>query len=392
MLLIIFRALLPNPRLVSFSVFPTVSKPDRRFSQLFVQYGQFLDHDIALSPELEMEDDCCNFPEQDGCFPIYVPCNDPHFLLPENKPRQTRSVTQNRKVGSLFEGQGIRSKSGKMRKVRGDRQGVMKRVVKKTMEVAKEKGTNPVMMMAKNFPFINSNQLMNYALKGIGTSNRNSVSKQTGSISQTLNKRLEAELKAKGISTLNQYPNGTLKTIPINRQAKFKAPFQLKLPQGSPDNRGPQNPEYCLEFRRSIPFCEDISINREQMNGVTAFIDGSNIYGSEFSISRQLREFEHGFLKGLSAGRSLPKVEGKSVSGDPRALEMPGLASMHTLWLREHNRIAEAMATLCCNGNDEEIFQRTRRILIAEMQNIVFSQFLPQVSNYHFSKKTDQNY
>ena len=62
-----------------------------------------------------------------------------------------------------------------------------------------------------------------------------------------------------------------------------------------------------------------------------------------------------------------------------RALEMPGLASVHTLWLREHNRLAEQISTASPGLGDQDIFQMARRILIAEMQNIVYDEYLPVV-------------
>lgn len=58
---------------------------------------------------------------------------------------------------------------------------------------------------------------------------------------------------------------------------------------------------------------------------------------------------------------------------------MPSLASFHTLFVREHNRLAGLLEKACCDGDDDKVFQRARRIVIAEFQNVVFSQFLPQL-------------
>ena len=58
---------------------------------------------------------------------------------------------------------------------------------------------------------------------------------------------------------------------------------------------------------------------------------------------------------------------------------MPGLASLHTLWMREHNRIASEITNLRSDLTDEEIFQIARKILIGEMQNIVYGEYLPVV-------------
>ena len=58
---------------------------------------------------------------------------------------------------------------------------------------------------------------------------------------------------------------------------------------------------------------------------------------------------------------------------------MPGLASVHTLWLREHNRLATQITSASPGLGDEEVFQVARKILIAEMQNIVYDEYLPVV-------------
>ena len=139
----------------------------------------------------------------------------------------------------------------------------------------------------------------------------------------------------------------------------------------------------CLEFTRSTAFCAESMENREQFNIITHYIDLSNIYGSEEDFACTLRTGEGGLLRSqdFEGQVYLPFANGTMdlVSGDIRAIEMPGLTGMHTLFLREHNLIASTIASNTEGLNDEEIFQETRRIMIGIFQNIVFREFLPAV-------------
>ncbi len=141
--------------------------------------------------------------------------------------------------------------------------------------------------------------------------------------------------------------------------------------------------EDCLEFTRSEAFCIDLSGKREQLNAITAFIDASNVYGSDAERNGKLRTRSNGMLSTNSTNESnkdlLPIIDGRFTGGDSRAEEMPGLASMHTLFLREHNRLAGEISNAEPSLTDDEIFYKARHILGAEMQNIVYGQFLPVV-------------
>ncbi len=140
----------------------------------------------------------------------------------------------------------------------------------------------------------------------------------------------------------------------------------------------PKSRSGCIEFRRSLAFCGgEKGQKREQLNAETAFIDLSNLYGSSAKVSEGLRLMKDGLLKTSNGGRNLPVRDRRSLAGDPRVTFAPGLTAVHALFLREHNRIAAELAKLCCKGNDELLFQRARRIVVAEMQNIAFQAYLP---------------
>ncbi len=71
---------------------------------------------------------------------------------------------------------------------------------------------------------------------------------------------------------------------------------------------------------------------RQQVNSITAFIDGSQVYGSDATRAAAVRE---------------------------------------------HNRIAAAAAVTNPSWSDEQLYQHARRIVIAELQKITHDEFLP---------------
>lgn len=66
-----------------------------------------------------------------------------------------------------------------------------------------------------------------------------------------------------------------------------------------------------------------------------------------------------------------------SMTGDFRTNENIPMASLHTQWYREHNRVRDILKSHNPNWSEENLFQETRRIVIAEYQHIIYNEFLP---------------
>lgn len=84
--------------------------------------------------------------------------------------------------------------------------------------------------------------------------------------------------------------------------------------------------------------------------------------------------------------------------GDTRTNQMISLVALHTIFMREHNRIAAELQRLNPHWTDEELFLETRRILTAELQVIVYKEFLPAVlgaaamEEFHLNLEEGANY
>jgi len=168
---------------------------------------------------------------------------------------------------------------------------------------------------------------------------------------------------------------------------------EIEAPVGDPwfdpDGEG----GVTLPFRRSISdpaTGTDPSNPREQINMITTWIDASNVYGSDQTRADALRTFVDGKLKtsnhptGPLPPFNTPGLENAPsdapnffLAGDIRANETLSLLTLHTLFVREHNRLADEIKSANPGWTDEQIYQRARKIVGAELQAITYNEYLP---------------
>ncbi|ELK35925.1 Myeloperoxidase [Myotis davidii] len=175
--------------------------------------------------------------------------------------------------------------------------------------------------------------------------------------------------------------------------------FPLKIPPNDPRIR---NQRDCIPFFRSCPACSSNNITiLNQINALTSFLDASMVYGSEDELARKLRNTTNqlGLMKVndrfTDNGRALLPFDNLHddpclltnrsarircfLAGDTRSSEMPELTSMHTLFLREHNRLATQLKRLNPRWDGERLYQEARKIVGAMIQIITYRDYLPLV-------------
>ncbi|XP_052739759.1 chorion peroxidase [Bicyclus anynana] len=147
----------------------------------------------------------------------------------------------------------------------------------------------------------------------------------------------------------------------------------------------------CINFvRTQLAPDFDCSVGyATQMNGASHYPDLSHLYGSSVEKMSQLRA-PGGLLAVFNDyGRELPPLTHRKEclnvhdgaacfeSGDNHGNQVISLTVLHTIWTREHNKIARALSALNPGWDEDTVFMETRRIVLAEFQHIIYNEWLP---------------
>ncbi|KAI4532968.1 hypothetical protein MG293_015987 [Ovis ammon polii] len=206
-------------------------------------------------------------------------------------------------------------------------------------------------------------------------------------------------------SCIQTYPGERLPAVP---PLQSPTRISLQFPKNDPKLKTQGK---CMPFFRAGFVCPTPpyqSLARDQINSVTSFLDASLVYGSEPSLASLLRNLSSPL--GLMAvnqeawdhGLAYPPFNNMKPSpcefinttarvpcfqaGDSRASEQILLATVHTLLLREHNRLARELKRLNPHWDGEKLYQEARKILGAFMQIITFRDYLPIVLGSEMQK------
>ncbi|XP_072221755.1 thyroid peroxidase [Leuresthes tenuis] len=165
----------------------------------------------------------------------------------------------------------------------------------------------------------------------------------------------------------------------------------------------------CMPFHRSTPDCHisfgsslQQAVQRQQLNAISSYIDASLVYGHTPQLQSFLRDLSglngklavndqfkdpkrRAYLPFVAKKPSLCRTDpqGERVecfsAGDSRVNEGLPLIALHTLWLREHNRIAETLKHINGHWSPETIYQETRKIIGALHQIITLRDYVPKI-------------
>ncbi|XP_072291924.1 thyroid peroxidase [Eucyclogobius newberryi] len=188
--------------------------------------------------------------------------------------------------------------------------------------------------------------------------------------------------------------------------------FPIQIPLSDPRS-GIQS---CMPFFRSAPSCAESVLphrHREQLNAITSFVDASMVYGSSSGLASALRNQSSplgsmalnsqcwdedlaympflpqmqthldpcGPRNSSTPPRSAPLGNNTSCfqAGDSRANEHLGMVVLHTVFLREHNRLVKELHLLNPQWSPDTLYLEARKVMGAIHQILTWEHYLPRI-------------
>ena len=217
----------------------------------------------------------------------------------------------------------------------------------------------------------------------------------TRAVSNAVGAQHEPVYSERGLSDLVMHLGQLLShdlshTTPIPHNARHSN-FFIDVPRADPifdpDDEGGAN----IRFKRSIfdpSTGQDKGTPRQQINTVTAWMDGSFIYGSDEDRKQavagadgRMDTGENDTLPCNKGGAPNDNPLGRKttallLSGDRRTNIQPGLFLLHTIFVREHNRVAEKIAEISPQRSVDDVFARARAFVTAELQALYIEDYM----------------
>lgn len=218
-------------------------------------------------------------------------------------------------------------------------------------------------------------------------------------ISNTISNQNSATFNKHGLNLLfvffAQFMDHNMAATPENNQ-------HMDIPVPGNDLRPGRR---FLPFKRSVRIKMQDSNMQRPINILTSALDLVAVYGASSLRNREVSERDGlgeqtGRLLTSGNGGRLPINRRRAfnapdnssrffLAGDHRANEHPLLLALHTIFLREHNRLVRLIKTRD-GGNPigKEVYKIARAMNIAQFQKIVFEEFYPAITGKHMDPYT----
>ena len=180
--------------------------------------------------------------------------------------------------------------------------------------------------------------------------------------------------------------------LDLTESAHPLEPADIPVPTGDPDFDPFHQGDRVIPLFRSV-YDQDTGAvagtPRQQVNQITGWMDASMVYGSDRVRAEALRAWDGSGRLATSDGdllpfntSGLPNAGGDDdpalfLAGDVRANEQVALTAMHTLFVREHNRLVDWLGRRFPRASGDALYHVARRLVIAQIQVITYREFLP---------------